>query len=245
MVAGVHERALVSKDSSAAQWHGALGHLDGQVLGLALVRPLWLADPMTHLSSQQKVLRKYWLATKYGALPVFFLDLVAVARLAQPITVSGIRAGRNQTNMVFQTSVFSTQNLRQCRSPDGSTMDQVLAAWEIQWPHVRGLPRPVNICLSMPAAHALLCASGTWPSYGIPLTLGTTWSAGTGIRLISNILPGPLPAIDADAVAVDDVVLGANSLEEPRNPRHIYQVSSSPQTKALGLECALVFVAKM
>jgi hypothetical protein len=218
----------VSQDSSAAQWHGNLRHLDGQVLGLALVRPLWLADPMTHLSPQQKVLRKYWLSTKYGSLPLFFLDLVAVERLAQPITVSGIRAGRNQSNMIFQTSVFSSQNLRQCRAPNGSTMDQVLAAWDIQWPQVRALPRPVNICLSMPAAHALLCASGTWPSYGIPLTLGTTWQAGTGIRLVSNILPVDLPAINADAVVVDDVALGANTLEELRNPRHVYQVSSSP-----------------
>ncbi len=202
--------AELTGDSSPAEWHSAMLALDRCAVALAVVMPLWKADPTRYLSPAQKSVREFWLSTKYMEHPVMFMEFCAIKMLAHPISVRA--AGKNSAPMAmfFEATVFSGQALEQGTDVDGQPMSQIVDQWAQRWPAIQ-VWRPLCICWSMQSPHAMLCSSSCWPSYGFPFINTSKGLGANGMRFIANTLRhallGPVAPVQQDGHEVPRVSL--------------------------------------
>ena len=215
--AGVPAVASLSVNDPGSQWHQAVAHLDGKVVGAALVRPLQMFDVMTCLSSCQRCVVDYWSSTKHAPDPLLFLECVVAVKLKEPITVRSTQTTVTPTALFFECSTFSRGKIleqpSEAESCENSSMLDVLKSWQesrafnFEFSEARAC-----LCIRLPAAHALLLARRAWVTYAVPCPRGRV-GAGLGTRFIADMaryvpmeVGEEVPAIDAGSL-LDPLVL--------------------------------------
>eukprot|EP00974_Lingulodinium_polyedra_P046573 4462741-Lingulodinium_polyedra.AAC.1 len=58
--------------------------LNDVVIGIALVKTLYVASTLRALVEEQQQIRRFWQFTKYAAFPLLFVEVLARIELAAP-----------------------------------------------------------------------------------------------------------------------------------------------------------------
>jgi hypothetical protein len=161
--------------SSAKDWDGALQHVHGKVVGLALVRPLYSPSIVSVQSPTQRAVHDYWMKTRYSDRPILFVQLVQVVALFTPIYVRASVGNRGPRSTFVDISPFSCARLMATQTLDRDDPAEVLAVWAEMFNNGQAFTNArgeLSTCMVMPVSHAVLCASEVWSSWGFPAFVG-------------------------------------------------------------------------
>lgn len=201
--------------SSAASWHDGLRGLHEHVLGAVVLQPLWQFDALRKITTEQRIMREYWMATRYSEHQLFFLQVAAFVRLEKPRRVHQNLSLLAPRALLFPITPFSVDSLRSSRTSGGRLMGDMLQQWRSRFPDLID----DQVCLAMPAAHAILCLDGEWTTYAVPSTVRAASAQMTGIRYLRPLLrampettSAPGQETIAQSLSPDDMVAIADIL---------------------------------
>ena len=113
-------RGLTSR-SKPIEYQKTLAPLDGHVVGIALLRPLFCSNCMAYLTESQHHLRRYWLQTKYSDSHFVYSHVVAAEQLLAPVPVRASILRISSAALFFETTEYSAAQVR--RLPNGGLAD--------------------------------------------------------------------------------------------------------------------------
>ena len=165
-----------------ALWREMHKPLLHQVLGLALIRPLCAANPLTYLSAAQREVKRYWERLLRSEQPLFFFEVAKFAAFADPQRAHAqgapnySRDAQQARTVVFDVTEASSRRLWSSPLATGCSLQDEL----LRWGQVASSPRAVRVleaapptmALAIPTPHALLLKAGSWTSHALPMPLG-------------------------------------------------------------------------
>ena len=161
--------------------------LDGHVIGVALLRPLWCSSLMRYLTEAQQALRQYWNQTKYATHQFVYVQVVAAESLSAPLPVRASIVRSSSVACFFEITNFSAQRVWEHRLLHGLTTQELISRWRNQY----GFEEisPLRTCLSMSAPHGTLVVSRALVTYAFPYATGRSGSA-IGMSLAAVLTRG-------------------------------------------------------
>ncbi len=203
--------------SSPEEFAAALDHLNGSVVALALIRPLWSPTTLTFLSQEQVTMQDFWRKLGVTQQAMFFMEVVDAKRLEVPQPVVQHLGGSKPKSLFFLMSAVSRQRVFAARCFGGGSVVDALRGWSAAFNHNRPLPggavdsdADLRLCVAMFGPTAILCALRRWTSFCFPWSRGRK-SAGLGLNFIRHLTRGLEPRHGqdsedaADAFSADSV----------------------------------------
>lgn len=173
----------LSPESSPKTWADALAPTCGQLCGLLLVRPLWVADSLTYLGRAE---REQWDFFTIVAAPgaeehIVFLEAVAACSFAQPIHIGVENLAVKQNGYWSNLTPWTLQRCLEGGTTSGKPMSQVVAEWAARWNLDAGAAadRAPTLSVHVPAPHLILILGRAWKTLAIQYARGRR---GRGLR---------------------------------------------------------------
>ena len=172
-----------------SEWHLAMTRLDGHLLGLLLLRPLFVHDVFRRLSPEQDAVRQYWRHTRWRDESLAYFEVLASVTIVPPQVARRHLVGPTGNSLFFEVTEFSARAAWGAIDAEGQGVPTIVARWAQAFNAGQAFdqPSPVKLALNMPAPHAMLATAGAWSSYGFPWTGGNSGRS-HGMHLIRNAL---------------------------------------------------------
>ena len=132
--------------------------------GRGEVRVSHFAEPLTRLTRAQDQMRQFWRCTKYANDPLLFVEVLATFEPAPAVPVRQSLGCKEGSSMLWHLSPLSGVAAWASLSQSGGTAAAALEAWRASnggQTIVQPGDMSIRFAWSMPAAHAMLVASGT------------------------------------------------------------------------------------
>ena len=133
-----------------ADWLQALRSDHDKVVGMVLLEPVKVCDPMLVLSRPLLELRKYWLATRHFNDPLLLLRVVQASRIAAKDVRASVLASSGNA-LFWKLSPLSAAKLAETPvAHDGETTLQQVVDHHASLHGTHERPVPLDLCWSMP-----------------------------------------------------------------------------------------------
>jgi hypothetical protein len=187
----VPDGAGLDENSAAEAWSAPYRHLAGNILGLVLCKPASISSLMLYLGRQQRHLQDFWQATPFHKNPVMFIEILAGVSLQALQPAFSGNPGFAPRGIFFKLTRFTADRCAQTPLIAGGTLQQLLADWAVRFNHGQQFvnQESMDLAISMPIPHAMLCNVGRWAWWCFPLA-GGRQGGGLGLNQIHRWLAG-------------------------------------------------------
>ena len=160
----------LAHDCSAQALSDRLQHLDGIILGLAVLRQKSSPTTLTLLTGSERFVFDYWLVSPHHDKPLVIVDVVR----AQPCLES--QSMQSQSGQVGKHYLFSDMtkfslDRIMAVGPAANAQDASLVSFD-QYLELWSVRNISAVVVMMPLPHALLCIHGVWDTWGFPYLQG-------------------------------------------------------------------------
>ena len=176
--------ADLDQAADAPDWQARLARLHAHVVGLVLLRPLFIPDTLSVLSRAQRAVSDFWHVTKYKHCQLLFVEAIEVTRFDPPEVVNINLQQQLPRSLFACLSYWSAHRLQQ-------RAHQSIANWvarhNLQEDALRERSSKTSLVMALPTPHAMLLAHGRWSSWAFPVARGRV-AGGLGIRLARPLM---------------------------------------------------------
>ena len=175
------------------------GDLDNKIIGVAVLRTLYVEEPTAVMTRLQMQIRQFWQMTKYSAFPLVWFEVCAAFHLVAPFEARPSVLRTRPGSFFFEVTPFSSARLWGEQIAGGLSVEQQLRQ-TCQEQRLPNPDEPINLAWVLSAPHALMIAHGQWRSHGYPLLSGPSARV-SGINPVGVLHTGLELEFDEDAVA--------------------------------------------
>ena len=176
------ENETLTIRSSAEKWRKHLNpaKYQSKALALALVRSRCSVNSLTVLDGQGRGSFDFWRRSRWNNASFINLEFLGVEPLAEPTVVRASTLNSRVGNTFMSLTEASSQHVFGTGGFEHGDLQQVLNDWALQYNNGVELHRPFEALL-LPVPHALLCATGIWTSYTLPVPTGRNMHLGRNL----------------------------------------------------------------
>ena len=194
----------LAHDCSARALSDRLQHLDGRILGLAVLRQKCSPTTLTLLTGSERFVFDYWLVSPHADKPLVIVDVVR----AQPCLESQYmqsQAGQSRVGLsshyIFNEMTQFSLDRIMAVGPAANAQDSTLVSFS-QYLELWSVGNISAAVVMMPLPHAVLCIHGVWDTWGFPYLSGAQRRGGPyelGRQLWAGLDQARMQALDANA----------------------------------------------
>ena len=175
---GMCDNAPIDVTSTPHVWSEYLSPFENKIVGLAFARPKSVTSVTEFLNEQVREVHDYWLMTDFRSDPLVYVDIVECVMVGEETSWQqrfGVPSG---ATLFSEMTPFSLDSVRAKGTEQGNTFEAVVNYWAQKHDlRIRDFidangALTVRQVMALPIAHALLCATKQWSTWGFPLLFG-------------------------------------------------------------------------